>query len=47
MIHGQQTEDEKLKEKFRKAKRAKTSDGDFLHSRLDGHGPPPMLCLQS
>ncbi|WMV24175.1 hypothetical protein MTR67_017560 [Solanum verrucosum] len=38
MIHAQQIEEEKLKERSREAKRVKTSDGDFSHSRSDGHG---------
>ncbi|WMV24885.1 hypothetical protein MTR67_018270 [Solanum verrucosum] len=38
MVHVQQNKEEKLKEKSRDAKRKKTGDGEFLHSRSDGHG---------
>ncbi|WMV33285.1 hypothetical protein MTR67_026670 [Solanum verrucosum] len=37
MIHAQQIEEEKLKERSRKAKRARTGDDDFSHLSPDGH----------
>ncbi|WMV51096.1 hypothetical protein MTR67_044481, partial [Solanum verrucosum] len=37
MIHAEQIKEEKLKERSREAKRAKTSDGDFPHSSSNGH----------
>ncbi|WMV50598.1 hypothetical protein MTR67_043983 [Solanum verrucosum] len=40
MVHPQQIEEEKLKEKTKESKRARTSDGDFSHSRSGGHGHP-------
>uniref|UniRef100_M1DHK9 Gag-pol protein n=1 Tax=Solanum tuberosum TaxID=4113 RepID=M1DHK9_SOLTU len=36
MVHAQQIEEGKLKEKSREAKRTKTGDSDFSHSRFDG-----------
>ncbi|WMV08785.1 hypothetical protein MTR67_002170 [Solanum verrucosum] len=38
MIHAQQLEEEKLKEKSREENKAKSGVGDFSHSRFDGHG---------
>jgi len=38
MTHAQQIEENKLKERSREVKKAKTSDGDFSHSTSDGHG---------
>ncbi|WMV50867.1 hypothetical protein MTR67_044252 [Solanum verrucosum] len=38
MIHAQQIEEEKLKEKSKEAKRENIGDGYFSHSRSDGHG---------
>ncbi|WMV08393.1 hypothetical protein MTR67_001778 [Solanum verrucosum] len=38
MVHAQQIEDQKLKERFRKAKRAKRGDNNFSHSRSERHG---------
>jgi len=38
MVHAQQIEEEKRKERSREAKRAKTRDGNLLNSRLDGYG---------
>uniref|UniRef100_M1DTK1 TPR repeat n=1 Tax=Solanum tuberosum TaxID=4113 RepID=M1DTK1_SOLTU len=35
MIHAQQIEEDKLKKKSREAKRARTGDDDFLHSRYE------------
>uniref|UniRef100_M0ZKD2 Gag-pol polyprotein n=1 Tax=Solanum tuberosum TaxID=4113 RepID=M0ZKD2_SOLTU len=40
MFHAQQIEEEKLLEKSREVKRAKTSDGNFSHPRSDGQGRP-------
>lgn len=37
MVHAQQIEEEKLKERSRETKRAKISDGNFSHSRSYGH----------
>ncbi|WMV51370.1 hypothetical protein MTR67_044755 [Solanum verrucosum] len=41
MIHAQQIEEEKLKERAKKSKRAMISDDDFSYSRSDG-----QRCLQ-
>lgn len=38
IIHSQQVEEEKLKECSREAKRAKSGDGDFSHSRSNRLG---------
>uniref|UniRef100_A0A0V0HP02 Putative ovule protein n=1 Tax=Solanum chacoense TaxID=4108 RepID=A0A0V0HP02_SOLCH len=38
MMHAQQIEEEKHKEKSGEAKKARTGDGDFSHSRSDGYG---------
>jgi len=38
MVHAQQIEEEKHREKSREAKRAKIGDGDFSHSSSDRHG---------
>ncbi|XP_049369354.1 uncharacterized protein LOC125834225 [Solanum verrucosum] len=40
MAHDQHIEEEKLKEKSRETKRAKTCYGDFSHTRSDGYGRP-------
>ncbi|KAH0765218.1 hypothetical protein KY285_001089 [Solanum tuberosum] len=40
MVNAQQIEEDKLKEKSREAKRAKTGDGKFSHARSDGQGRP-------
>jgi len=40
MTRVQQIKEEKLKEKSRESNRTRTSDGDFYHSSLDGHGHP-------
>uniref|UniRef100_M1D9X3 Gag-pol protein n=1 Tax=Solanum tuberosum TaxID=4113 RepID=M1D9X3_SOLTU len=40
MVHAQQIEEEKLKEKSRKVKRAKIGDGNFSHARFDGYSRP-------
>jgi len=37
MFHAQQLEEKKLKERSREAKRERTGDGNFSHSRSDGH----------
>ncbi|WMV46143.1 hypothetical protein MTR67_039528 [Solanum verrucosum] len=37
MIHVQQIEQHKLKERSREEKKTKTSDGDFSHTRFDRH----------
>ncbi|WMV46774.1 hypothetical protein MTR67_040159 [Solanum verrucosum] len=42
MIHAQQIEEENLKESSRESKRATTSDGDYSHSRSDGHVHPQL-----
>ncbi|XP_049356436.1 uncharacterized protein LOC125821060 [Solanum verrucosum] len=39
MVHSQQIEEEKLKERSREIKRAKTDDDNSSRSRSDGHGP--------
>ncbi|KAH0781424.1 hypothetical protein KY290_001022 [Solanum tuberosum] len=38
MVHAQKIKKEKLKERSREAKRAKTGDNDFSHSRSNGCG---------
>ncbi|WMV18941.1 hypothetical protein MTR67_012326 [Solanum verrucosum] len=38
MVHAQQIEEEKLKERSREAKKARTGDGDFSCLRSNGHG---------
>lgn len=38
MIHVQQIEEEKLKDKARESKGERTCDGDFSHSRYSVHG---------
>ncbi|XP_049391512.1 uncharacterized protein LOC125855903 [Solanum stenotomum] len=38
MVHTQQIEEDKLKERSREAKRAKIGDGNFSHARSNGHG---------
>ncbi|WMV46729.1 hypothetical protein MTR67_040114 [Solanum verrucosum] len=46
MIHAQQIEEEKLKEKSSNSKRARTGDGDFSHSRFrDTDSKTPNLKL--
>ncbi|KAH0758100.1 hypothetical protein KY290_021593 [Solanum tuberosum] len=40
MVHAQQIEEEKLKEKSREVKKAKTGDRNFSHARSDGQGRP-------
>lgn len=38
MVHVQPIEKGKLKERSRETKKAMARDGDFSHSRFDGHG---------
>ncbi|WMV25494.1 hypothetical protein MTR67_018879 [Solanum verrucosum] len=38
MVHAQQIEEDKLKERSSKVKKTRTGDGDFSHSTSDGHG---------
>ncbi|WMV24299.1 hypothetical protein MTR67_017684 [Solanum verrucosum] len=42
IVHAQQIEEEKLKEKSRETKRAITCDGNFSHSRSERHGRPRL-----
>ncbi|WMV38082.1 hypothetical protein MTR67_031467 [Solanum verrucosum] len=40
MIHAQQVQEEKLKERAKESKRARTSDSDFSHFKSGGQGLP-------
>ncbi|XP_049374796.1 uncharacterized protein LOC125839851 [Solanum verrucosum] len=40
MVHAQQIEKEKLKERSRENKRPRNGDANFSHTRSDGHGRP-------
>ncbi|WMV41565.1 hypothetical protein MTR67_034950 [Solanum verrucosum] len=39
LVHAQQIQEEKLKERSREAKRARVDDSNFAHSKFSGQGP--------